>query len=138
VRLLDQLLHLLVGAEMRVDPGEVGDPVAVVAGGGVRAGALDGTVLERRGDPDRGAAEVLDVVEPAEQPFEVAAVVEALVRGVEAGAQGVASQPAPVVAPVAVGEPVGHGEVEAFPRQVRAQRVPGEVPVRGLRRTAQR
>ena len=59
----DQCVEVLVGAQVRVDLGEVGDPVAVVAGTGVGAGALHRPVLERRRQPDRGGAQALDVVE---------------------------------------------------------------------------
>ena len=48
------------------------------------------------------------------QALEVAAVVEALVGRVEAGCQPVAGQAAVVVGRVAVGEPVGHDEVEVL------------------------
>ena len=72
-----------VGAEVRVDLGEVGDPVAVVAGRRPVL-ELDGLVLEDRGQPDRVGAEALDVVEPRAQAGQVAAVVEALAGRVEA------------------------------------------------------
>ncbi|ESU50210.1 hypothetical protein P376_1812 [Streptomyces sp. HCCB10043] len=84
VGLVDQLLQVGVGAEVRVDLGEVGDPVAVVARRRVLAGALDGPVLEDRGHPDGGGAEALDVVELLGQALEVAALVEPLVGGVVA------------------------------------------------------
>ena len=38
VRVVDQRAQVLVGAQVRVDLGEVGDPVAVVAGGGPSCG----------------------------------------------------------------------------------------------------
>ncbi len=138
VRLADELLHLRVGAEVRVDRGEVGDPVAVVPGRGVGPLALDRPVLERGGQPDRRAAEILDVVQLADQTGEVAALVEALVGGVESGAEPVAREPALVVAGVAVGEPVGHREVEPLARQTGAQGIPRQVLVGGVRLAAQR
>jgi hypothetical protein len=79
----DEVLHLLVGAEVRVDGGEVHLPVAVVAGRDVGARALDPAVRERRGDPQRGDAEALEVAELALEAGQVAAVVEALVGGEE-------------------------------------------------------
>ncbi len=130
VRRVDQPLELGVGREVRVHPGEVGDPVAVVAGRGVLARALDGAVLERRGQPDRGRAEALDVVEAVEDPRDVAAVVEALVGRVEPVVEAAALDAAGVVAGVAVGEPVGHHEVEALAGRRSAQRVGGERAVR--------
>ena len=125
---VDERLELGVRAEVRVDLGEVGDPVAVVAGRGVRAGALDRPVLEDRRHPDRGGAEPLDVVEPVEQAREVAAVVEALVGRVEAGGQPVAGQAAVVVGRVAVVEAVGQDEVEDLVGQVVAQASAGRAP----------
>ena len=129
VRLVDERLELGVGAEVRVDPGEVGDPVAVVPGRGVLARALDRAVPEGRGQPDRAGAEALDVVELLGQAGDVAAVVEALVLGVEAGREPVALEAAGVVAGVAVGEPVGHHEVEVLARRGLAQRGSGQALV---------
>ena len=68
VRSVDERLELGVGAEVRVDLREVGDPVAVVAGALGAGRALHGLVLERRRHPDRRRAEALDVVELLEQP----------------------------------------------------------------------
>ena len=107
----DQLLELVVGAEVRVDLGEVGDPVAVVAGRDVVAGALHGPVLEDRGEPDRGRAEALDVVQLVDHAGQVAAVIEALIGRVETGGEPVAGQAALVVGLVAVGEAVRQDEV---------------------------
>lgn len=87
VGLVDQFRQVGVGAEVRVDLGEIGDPVTVVTGRCVLAGALNGAVLEDRGEPDGGGAEALDVVEPVRQALEIAALVEPLVRGVVAGLQ---------------------------------------------------
>ena len=109
---LDQPDQVRTAAEVRVDLGEVGDPVAVVAGRGVRAAALHRAVLEHRRQPDRGGAQSLDVVELPQQPLEVTTVVEALVRRVVPGGHPVAGQTTPVVAGVAVGEPVREHEVE--------------------------
>ena len=117
----DQLLHVRVGAQVRVDLGEVGDPVAVVPGADVGAGALHRPVLERRGQPDGRRTEGLDVVELLDHAGQVAAVVEALVRRVEPGGQAVAAQAAGVVGLVAVGEPVRHHEVEPLLGQVLPQ-----------------
>ena len=113
MRLGDQVLELGVGAEVRVDPGEVGDPVAVVARGRVGAGALHRLVDERRRQPDRVGAEALDVAQLLGQAGDVAAVVEALVARVEAVVEPAAGDAAGVVGLVAVGETVRHHEVEA-------------------------
>ncbi len=112
VRLGDEGLEVLVRPEVRVDLGEVGDPVAVVAGRGVAARALHRAVLEDRRHPDGGGAEALDVVEPFGQALEVTALVEALVGGVVAGAEPGTGQTAPVVGRVPVGETIRHDEVE--------------------------
>ncbi len=138
VRLRDQLLELVVGAEVRVDLGEVGDPVAVVARGGVRPGALDGLVLEDRRHPDRGGAEVLDVVELLDQAFQVATVVEALVGGVEAVVQPGTRDATGVVAGVPVREAVGQDEVELLAGQFVPRRGGGERGVRGCGRRGRR
>ena len=113
VRVVDERGELGLRAVVRVDRGEVRDPVAVVAGRDVVGpAALDVLVREGRCQPDRGRAEALDVVEPVAQARDVAALVEALVRGVEARGEPVAGQAAAVVGRVAVGEPVRHDEVE--------------------------
>ena len=139
----DEGLELGVGAQVRVDLREVGDPVAVVPGRRVGARALHRLVLERRRQPDRGAAEALDVVELAVQAGQVAALVEALVGRVEAGGQTVAREPAGVVRRVAVGEPVRHDEVELLVRagvahRVRDDRVVGGRVARGQPERGQR
>ncbi|MGX1130215.1 hypothetical protein RKD49_002405 [Streptomyces glaucescens] len=121
VRLGDEGFEVLVGAEVRVDLREVGDPVAVVAGRGVRTLTLHGLVLEDGGEPDGGGAEALYVVEPLRQALEVAALVEALVGGVVPGGEAGAGESAPVVAGVAVGETIRQDEVELLAGQV----VPG-------------
>ena len=121
-----QPLHVGVGAQVRVDPREVGDPVAVVAGRLRARRALHRLVLERRRQPDRGGAEILDVVEPVDHALQVAAVEERLVGRVVARHQAVVAEPGVVVAPVAVLEPVGHHEVEALAGEGGAQAVVGE------------
>ena len=77
VRGLDQCGEVGVGAEVGVDLGEVGDPVAVVAGGRPVL-ELDRLVLEDRGQPDRVGPQALDVVELRAEAREVTPVVEAL------------------------------------------------------------
>ena len=121
---VDQGGQVLVAAEVRVDLGEVGDPVAVVA----RRGAvleLDRLVLEARGQPDGVGAQPLDVVELVEDALEVTTVVEPLAGGVEAGDQPVVAQTALVVRGVGVLEAVGHHEVEVLVGHRGAQRVRG-------------
>ncbi len=131
VGLVDEGLEVLVGAEVRVDLGEVGDPVSVVAGRRVLAAALHGLVLEDRRQPDGGGAEPLDVVELLGEALEVAALVEALVGGVVAVGEARTGQSAAVVPGVPVGETVRQDEVELLPRQVVARRGGGELRVRG-------
>ncbi|CAM5411630.1 hypothetical protein SHIRM173S_10585 [Streptomyces hirsutus] len=131
VGLVDEGLEVLVGAEVRVDLREVGDPVPVVAGGRVLAGALDGLVLEDGGHPDGCGAEPLDVVELLGEALEVAALVEALVGGVVPGAEPRTGESAPVVLGVPVGETVRQDEVELLPGEI----VPrGGLRQRGVRR----
>ena len=50
MRRIDQRLEIGVGAEMRIDASEIGDPVAVIAGAFLPGGALHRLVLEHRGD----------------------------------------------------------------------------------------
>ncbi len=140
VRLVDQPLQVGVRPEVRVDLREVGDPVAVVAGGDIGPLALHRLVLEDRRQPDGRGAEPLDVVEPVGEALEVTALVEALVGGVQAGLQARAGQAAPVVARVTVREPVREHEVELFPGQVVVGRFGGQFRVRGRggRRPARR
>ena len=112
VGLVDQRFQFGVGAQVRIDLGEVRDPVAVVTGGVVLG--LDRLVLEARGQPDRRGPEPLDVVDLVQQAVQVSAVVEALAGGVEAGDHRIRSQAALVVAGVAVAESVRHDEVEVL------------------------
>ncbi len=133
VRGVDEVGEVLVGAEVRVDLGEVGDPVAVVAGGRAVL-ELHRLVLEDRRQPDRVGAEPLDVVEPRAQAVEVAAVVEPLVGRVEAGHVRVAGQPAGVVGGVGVREPVAHHEVEVLVAEAGTWCMNGVAAVVGWRR----
>nr|WP_233354229.1 hypothetical protein [Phycicoccus elongatus] len=111
---VDEGLHFGVGAQVRVDLGEVGDPVAVVTRRFLAGLALDRLVLEARRQPDGRRAHALDVVEFLRDAGKVTTVVERLVAGVEAGREFAAGQAAVVVGGVAVGEAVGHDEVEAL------------------------
>ena len=129
VRGLDETGQLGVRAEVGVDLGEVGDPVAVVAGRAVLG--LHCLVLEDRREPDRLGAEALEVVELLPQAGDVATVVVALGGRVEPGGLAVAGEAAHVVAGVAVVEAVTHHEVEVLVGEVRAQRVPRDVPCVG-------
>ena len=104
----------VVAPEVRVDGGEVGDPVAVVAGRHAVGGLLHRAVGERRREPDGGGAEALDVVELVHEARDVAAVVEPRVGGVEAVVKAVPGDAAGVIGGVTVGEAVGHGEVEVL------------------------
>ncbi len=112
VRVIDQLLEIPVASQMRVDPGEVGNPVAVITRAFVSAAALHRPVDEHRGQPDDGRAEPLDVIELAAHALKVAAMIETLVCGVEAGDQAVTAQPTAVVRTIGVGEPVGHQQID--------------------------
>ncbi len=107
---LDQGLQLLLAAEARVEGVEVVGPVAVVAPVG-EAGAGDEAVdvLDHRGDPQGGDAEVGDLVELLAQAGEVAAV---------EGALGLAVDP-DVVAGIAVGEAVEDRRSRGSPRPTR-------------------
>ena len=131
VRGVDEVLHVLVGPEVRVDLGEVGDPVPVVAGALLAGAALNRLVLEAGGEPDRGGAHALDVVQLLGDALEVTTVVEALVGGVVAGLQRPTREPTAVVRGRAVGKPVSHDEVEPLTSQRRAQRVLGQLGVSG-------
>ena len=95
-----------------VDAGEIGHPVAVIAARFLARLALHRLVLENGGEPDRGHAHALNIVEPLRQALEVAAMVEALVRRVESVDQRPALQAAAIVRRVAVLEPVGQDEID--------------------------
>ena len=62
---VDECLEVRIGAEMRIDVGEVGDPVAVIAGALLARRPLHRLVLEDRRQPHRRRAKPLDIVEPA-------------------------------------------------------------------------
>ena len=112
VRAAHERLHLRFVAEMRIDAGEVRDPVAVIAGGFLAGPALHRLVLEHRREPDGGRAERLDVVEPRGEPLQIAAVKEPLRRGIEAVLQPVALQPTAIVRGIAVLEAVRQHEID--------------------------
>jgi len=109
---VDEGLEVRVGAEVRVDLCEVRHPIAMIGGAFLTRRALDRLVLENRGQPDRGDAHVLDIVEPLDQPFQIAAVVVALVRRVETGFQPVALEAPKVVLLVTILEPVRKQEID--------------------------
>ena len=129
----DQLLQLRVGAEVRIDLGEVGDPVTVVSGARRRLPVpCTGLFLKIGASQMAVVPEALDVVELRGQSLEVAAVVEALVGRVEPGRRPAAGEAAGVVGGVAVGEAVGHDEVVLLAGQ------PGPVAERGERGVGRR
>ena len=119
---VDECAQLIVGAQMRVDLGEVGDPVAVVARRWTVL-QLHGLVLEAGREPDRGRAKTADVVDAVQQTLQVAALVEALARRIETVLVDTARDAAPVIAGVTVLEPVGHHEVERLVGDRSSQRM---------------
>src|SRR3546814_8565912 len=74
--------------------------------------SLHHLVPEHRRQPDRRRAERLDIIEPPDHAFEVAAVEKALGGRVIAGRQPVAFEPTLVVRGIALLEPVGQQEVD--------------------------
>ena len=137
----NELLHLGVGTEVRVDRGVVDLPVAVVAGARAAGGALslDPAVGELRGQPDRGDAEAVEVGQLGTQTGQVAAVIEALRCRVEAVDEPVGRRVAGcVVARVTVVESVRHHEVEDVVLRVDAHRRPDKELVAWLSRAAAR
>jgi hypothetical protein len=131
---VDQGPKVLVVAEVWVDLGEVGDPVAVVARGRSVL-ELHGLVLEARGQPDGRGAEATDVVDLGQQTLQVTPVVEALSGRVETRHQRIRAEATLVVAGVSIGESIGHHEVERLVGHRRPERVerrqPSLAPVRG-------
>jgi hypothetical protein len=104
-----------VAAQMRVDLGEVSDPVSVVPGRRAVL-QLNRLVLEARRQPDRCRAQALDVVQLREQTRQIASVVEALLRRIKAGDQWIRTQTTGVVGGIAVGESIFHNKVERLVR----------------------
>jgi hypothetical protein len=109
---VDEGLQLGLRAEVRIHVGEVGDPVAVIAGGLLTRRPLHDLVPEDRPQPDRRRAQALDVVEPGRQAGQVAAMIETLVRRIEAGLQAIAGETPAIIGQVAVGEPVRQDEID--------------------------
>ena len=108
--LADELAELVVGAQVRIHLEEIRDPITVITGGAL----LHGLVFQRRGQPDRGDAEALEVIQPRGQPGKVAAVVMADFGRVEAVFIRPARVTAGVVFRAAVGKSVGEDEVEGL------------------------
>ena len=90
MRCVHQALEIRPRAEMRIDVGEVGDPVAVIARALLAGRALDRLVLEDRPQPDRRDAQPLDVVKARQDALQIAAVVEPLAGRIIAGLEAVA------------------------------------------------
>jgi hypothetical protein len=98
VRRIDELAQLLEVAEMLVRAQEVLGPVAVIA---VEPRVVLDVLHDRR-DPQRGDAEVLEVIEVVDHALPVATVKLARHRGLDAH----------VVVRVTIGEPVDHDLVD--------------------------
>jgi hypothetical protein len=113
MRSVDERAKLGIGAQVRVNLGEVGYPVAVVASRGA-VFQLHGLVLEARCKPDRGRAQTLDVIDAVQQTLEVAALVVAPFRRIETVFVGTTGDSASVVSRRPVLEPIGHHEVEVL------------------------
>src|SRR5690349_685276 len=101
----DEQPKIALAAEVRIDPGEIGYPIAVITRGLVPGWSLDRFVPEDGPEPDRRHTEMLDVVEPREQPAQITAVIETLGGGIESRDEPTAAQAAPIVAGGAVFEP---------------------------------
>jgi hypothetical protein len=109
---VDEGLELRIRSEMRIDLSEVGYPIAVIARTVGAGAALHGFVLKDRSKPNRGHPKPLNIIEPVDQTFKVATMIEALVRGIEAVRQPVTLDPAAVVLRVAILKPVREKEID--------------------------
>ena len=109
---IDQSLEISAGPEMRVDVGEVGDPVAVIAGAFLTRLALDRLIAEHRPDPDRRGAQALDIVQMLDQTLKVAAIVKSLGGGIKTGLQPIPREAAPIIGRIAIGEAVRQHEID--------------------------
>ena len=118
VRGRDKVQHLLFGAKVGVNALVIFGPVTMIRpANALHGGAigLGGFVFKDGGQPEGGDTHVLQVVELALQPSQVAAVVEGFVGGKVARlGEGSAGEGTFVVAGVAIIEPVGHEEIEDF------------------------
>jgi hypothetical protein len=99
-----------------------------VVTGGRAVFRLDRLVLETGRQPDGGRSQSPDVIDPVQQPLEVAAVVEGSAGRVEPRHQPVTGQTAPVIAGVAILEAVRHDEIEPLVGDRRAQGMQGAEP----------
>src|SRR5262249_239173 len=75
---------------------------------------LHGLVLVDGAQPDCRGAELLDVVEPAQQALQVAAVIETGIAGIEAALQSIRRQAAEVVPDIAAIEAIGQQKADHF------------------------
>ena len=118
VRGRDKVQHLLFGAKVGVNALVIFGPVTMIRpANALHGGAigLGGFVFKDGGQPEGGDTHVLQVVELALQPSQVAAVVEGFVGDKVARlGEGSAGEGTFVVAGVAIIEPVGHEEIENF------------------------
>jgi hypothetical protein len=108
----DERCKFLVRTEMRIDPCEIGDPVAVIARRLLARSTLHGFVFVDGTQPNRGCTERLDVVEALRETLQIATVIEALVARIKSGAQSVAAQTAEIVRRIAILEPIDEHEVD--------------------------
>ena len=118
VRRVDEVLVGRVRRlQPRIDPGPVVAVVTVIV--------QPAAVLDRRGDPDSGEAQVLEVVQLLDQPFEVAPPVR--VRRTAVGVEGDPVSAVEVVRRITVVEPGGDEEVDGLLTEVH----PGRRGLRG-------
>ena len=107
-------VHVRVGAEMRIDVRKIGDPVAVIAGGLVARRSLHRSILEDWGEPYRGRAERLNVVQTRNEALQISAVIKAFGSRIESRDQPSALETAAIIGRIAILEPVGQEEINDF------------------------
>jgi len=113
---VDEGLELGIGSEMRIDRGEIGDPVTVVSSAFLPWAALHRFILEYGCKPDCGHTHRLQIIEFLREPFEVAALVETLVGRIEAVLHPVTFDAAGIVVGITIGKTIWHNEINNIRR----------------------
>ena len=107
----DEGLEVCIGAEMRVNLGEVRDPIAVISRCLLTGRALHRLVLKDGCKPNRCCPKTLDIVQPIDQALEIATVIEGLLGWIKACLKAIPCKATSVITRVASFEPVGQQKI---------------------------
>jgi len=111
---IDEGFEFGIGAEMRIDAGEIGHPIAVIASTFIARTALHRFVFENWRKPDRGRAKALDIIKPRGQPFQITAMIEPFGRRIEPMIEPRSGDAAAIIGAITIFESVRQDEIDDF------------------------